>query len=81
MEIATELKQQKYIDNHDGMLDESPYIMKVLEQIERPLFGKRFEVYEYGMSPSWIRDEPGVSVKVIRFMYEGQMDPLSYHNN
>jgi len=47
MEIAKELKQQKYIDNRDGMLDKSPYIMKVLEMMDEYKIGKwRLKEYD-----------------------------------
>ncbi len=47
MEIAKELKQQKYIDIHDGMLDESPFMMKVLELINEYPIGRLKEVDDY----------------------------------
>ncbi len=40
MEIATELKEGKYIDIHDGMLDRSPFVMAAMEMMDEYALGK-----------------------------------------
>ncbi len=39
MEIATELKEGKYIDIFDGMLDRSPFVMAAMEMMEEYKIG------------------------------------------